>query len=233
MSLAKATSEIRAALSTLNEELAGWLRAELRREEVSGGIASLEGYKRELDELRKIKAPEPWLQERMRLLAAGADIDKERLAALREEQQRHEEATERLLKAERLLFRFADEHRINAEPLMRLLGWKELDNAEAVLPILRRIGDALDREEKAAGEQPGCSGRPPGKKGATVNERMAAMLQEDPSRLAWSAAEWAAQLSSSLGRPVSAGAVKQTATWTKQIIPARALNKADRAGRGR
>jgi len=60
-------------------------------------------------------------------------------------------------------------------------------------------------------------------KPATVNERMAAMLQEDPLRFGWPATKWATALE------VTAAAVKQTPTWTKTIRAARALQAPDRA----
>ena len=79
----------------------------------------------------------------------------------------------------------------------------------------------------------GAGGGRPAAKGATVNERMAAMLQADTSRLEWSASVWAEQLSADLKRSVSPAAVKQTATWKKQIKAARAMTKADRAAHKR
>ena len=66
----------------------------------------------------------------------------------------------------------------------------------------------------------------PGKKRATVNQRMAALLVEDPLRMDWSAGEWAEMLG------VTAAAVKQTDTWKKPIRAGRALSQADRISRG-
>ncbi len=61
----------------------------------------------------------------------------------------------------------------------------------------------------------------------TVNQRLAEMIQEDPSRLSWSAREFAAQLG------CSAPAVIQTETWTNTIRRARAMHEAKRADRRR
>lgn len=67
----------------------------------------------------------------------------------------------------------------------------------------------------------------------TVNQLMAAMLQEDPTRMEWSAETWAARLQSGLGRLVSAAAVKLTHTWKNHIKAARALSRAERANKRR
>ncbi len=86
------------------------------------------------------------------------------------------------------------------------------------------MAQATTLERKASGRK---------QKGPTVNERMAAMLQADPRRVGWPASEWAKQLSDDLHRTVSAAAVKQTDTWTKQIVKARAIMQADQAARGK
>jgi hypothetical protein len=70
-------------------------------------------------------------------------------------------------------------------------------------------------------------------KGPTLNERMAAMFQADPSRVAWSAQRWANEASASLRRKVTASAVKDTETWTTTIRTARVMLKAERTARGR
>jgi hypothetical protein len=62
----------------------------------------------------------------------------------------------------------------------------------------------------------------------TVNDRMAAMFHADLTRVQWSAARWADELSAALERSVSAAAVKQTATWKGPIRKARAIMKAER-----
>jgi hypothetical protein len=92
------------------------------------------------------------------------------------------------------------------------------------------------RKEYIDAEQLGLGGPRPGAKtraGATVNERIAVMLQQDPDRVAWSAERWAAVLAIELKRTVSAAAVKQTDTWKKQIKPARAMLQVEKVGRGR
>lgn len=63
----------------------------------------------------------------------------------------------------------------------------------------------------------------PRTKRATVNERMAAMLQEDPTRINWSAKKWAETFN------VTDAAVKQTTTWKRSIRAARALTAPERA----
>lgn len=82
-------------------------------------------------------------------------------------------------------------------------------------------------DDKPAEQQPKRSNRAVKSKAETVNERMAAMLQADPSCLAWSARKWAAALA------CTAAAVKQTATWKTTIRNARAMQQADRATRRR
>jgi hypothetical protein len=69
------------------------------------------------------------------------------------------------------------------------------------------------------------------RRGPTVNERMASMLQEDPTRLDWTAAEWAQRLEASLERSVTATAVKLTPTWKGTIRAARAIDEANGATR--
>jgi hypothetical protein len=61
-----------------------------------------------------------------------------------------------------------------------------------------------------------------GKQSASVNERMAAMLQADASLLDWTALQWANKLG------CTDAAVKQTQTWTKTIRTARAMQKAEK-----
>jgi hypothetical protein len=68
---------------------------------------------------------------------------------------------------------------------------------------------------------------------ATVNERMAALLQMDPSRAEWSASRWAEELQNSLGRDVSKTAVIQSRAWKEQISYIRALTKEERIDRTR
>src|SRR4051812_5747931 len=121
------SDDVRAALCTLEENLPTWLEEEERRKSVAGEITSQEGQLVELNYLRQLVRPEPWQQDRLRLLEVGVDDDRKRVAELREEQHRHEETTKQLQAAERIVFRFAEEHGINAEPLMRLLARRELE----------------------------------------------------------------------------------------------------------
>ena len=64
-------------------------------------------------------------------------------------------------------------------------------------------------------------------KQATVDERMAALIQEDPSRVDWSAAKWAEKVKK------SKTAVQLTTTWKKTIRGARALKESKRGERWR
>jgi hypothetical protein len=112
---------LRNALRTLILDLPGWLEAGKGGEALSRGIAHLEGYQLELNWLRSVERPEPWQQERRRLLEHGADADRERLTELLEKRQRHEVTTERLLRAERIISHFAGRHGINTASLTQLL----------------------------------------------------------------------------------------------------------------
>ena len=96
------------------------------------------------------------------------------------------------------------------------------------LPDLKTILVEAIRE---AGGEPTLKKAPAESKPTTVNDCMAAMLLEDPTRVGWSARKWAEVVSGKLKRKVSASAVKQTNTWKKQIIPGRALMRADKATR--
>jgi hypothetical protein len=135
---------VRQALATLQAGLTDWLAGEAQRGQVAREVASREGLLRELDYLRSLDRREPWQDERLRLLAAGADADRERLAELRQEQERHKALTARLRGAERTIFRFAGRHGLDAGPLPRLLVGGELGCAGEVVPLLRRVADALD-----------------------------------------------------------------------------------------
>jgi hypothetical protein len=93
--------------------------------------------------------------------------------------------------------------------------------------VQRYHEDWLQRLRTLAAASTGSQDGGPRTKGPTVNQRMAAMLQEDPSRVEWTAQRWADELSSSLGRWVTTAAIKQTETW-KTIMKTRAAMKADR-----
>jgi len=72
-----------------------------------------------------------------------------------------------------------------------------------------------------------------GTRGPTVNQCMAEMLDQDPMRMEWSAPQWVEALRAKLKRTVSVEAVKQTHTWKRRIMPARALAEADGIARYR
>jgi hypothetical protein len=101
--------------------------------------------------------------------------------------------------------------------------------AEPVYQAMRLYYEELMAQASALERK--ASGRK--QKGPTVNERMAAMLQADPGRVEWPASEWTKQLSDDLHRTVSPAAVKQTDTWKKQIVMARAMMQADQAARSK
>lgn len=82
-------------------------------------------------------------------------------------------------------------------------------------------GDAPTDEGEQKADQPKRKHKP-----ATVNQRMAGMVQGDASLISWPASKWAQALGCTDGN------VKQTSTWKKVIMPARALMRADRAARG-
>jgi hypothetical protein len=81
------------------------------------------------------------------------------------------------------------------------------DLPEANVPTQGSVGDKQSRRTKSA----------------TVNERMAAKLLENPTRVNWTAKQW----SETLG--VTDAAIKQTTTWKNSIRAARALTAPDRA----
>jgi hypothetical protein len=100
---------------------------------------------------------------------------------------------------------------------------KGLGLVEWLKEVRQQVEQAL--RERPAAKQPA---RPPRGASSTgkrpsVNDRMAAMLQEEPTRTDWTAEQWATKLG------CSAAAVKQTFTWKKTIRAARALGQASRA----
>jgi hypothetical protein len=131
--------DLRNALVTLAEGLPGWLKGEAERESVAGEIASRERFLLELKTLRQVETPEPYQQDRLRLLEGGADFDRKQLAEHQEIQRQHDEVTGRLREAERTISRFARRHGINAEPLTRLLLCREVDRLRDVLVVLRQV----------------------------------------------------------------------------------------------
>jgi hypothetical protein len=135
-------------LATLAEELPGWIAAEQRQAAVAAEMKSREGFLREVQVLRSTPDLGQWLEERLALLSAGEATDKARVDDLRKESEGHEDATMRLREAERVVFLFAEAHGIDSRDLWRLLAG-ELECAEAVALILRRIAAALDREVAA------------------------------------------------------------------------------------
>jgi hypothetical protein len=141
---------VRDAWTQLIKLLPDWSKLELRRREREGEIASRERFLLELDSLRSLDSPEPWVRERVKLLEGGADFDKERLADLREEQRRHEETTAKLAEPVRTLCRFAQRAGIDADPLRCLYDLRELEMYREAWLMLEQIGDAL----ATVGEQP-------------------------------------------------------------------------------
>lgn len=91
--------------------------------------------------------------------------------------------------------------------------------------------DLPEAETLHQGEVPVGDKRSRRTRGATVNDRMAALLQSDPNRVSWTAAKWAEYLTADLRRSVSAPAVIQTETWKKTIKAARAMYQADKVVR--
>jgi hypothetical protein len=73
------------------------------------------------------------------------------LAGLREKAVRREEARQRLLKTEAEIYRFAHSNGIDAEPLRKLLAHADLDHADGVVPVLRKVAYALESADPAAG----------------------------------------------------------------------------------
>jgi hypothetical protein len=137
---------VRQAWETLDRELAGWLAGERRREAVANEIRCREGILGEREWLQGLESPEPWQQERLRLLDYGADYDREQLDKLKTEQRRHEEVTARVQEAEGVIFDFADRHGIDARPLSRLfLGGWEQDQLEEAVFVLRRVEGVLEQ----------------------------------------------------------------------------------------
>jgi hypothetical protein len=116
-----------------------WLELELRRRERDSEIESWEKWPQGF---------KPWTQ--------GREYDKNRLGELYEERRRHEELTDRLTEAEYVLFRFGDARGIDTDLLRRLLKDGDLKCADAIIPLLRRLYAALDRESEgsAGGKQP-------------------------------------------------------------------------------
>lgn len=104
---------------------------------------------------------------------------------------------------------------------MTLDYWAKLDSFGREPWLEKAIAQAnsAPADEKAEGSYT----EPKGKKPATVNQRMAAMLQEDATRVDWPATKWAEKLG------VTPAAIKQTQTWKKQIKAARILMRAERA----
>ena len=141
--------DVCAALTQLTTLLHDGLKLEQRRRDRDGEIKSREGSLRTLDVLRRHNSREPWQNERLKMLADGEEADKQRLEELFEERRQHEQLTERLLEAEHILFRFADGHGIDTDPLRRLLMDGNLECAETVIPTVRRLAAALDRESEA------------------------------------------------------------------------------------
>jgi hypothetical protein len=148
------------AWGTLDRELLGWLDGEHRRETVANEIRWREGLLGEREYLQGLEAPEPWQQERLRLLDHGADYDRSRVDELRAEQRRHEEMTARIWEAEGILFGFADQHGIDAEPLLALVAekWEEVQTIK-VVSVLRRVKGALDRLQAEATAAAGDAAR--------------------------------------------------------------------------
>ncbi len=143
-----------AALSQFTKLLPDWLRLQDRRQERDNEIKSREGFIVELKKLGAIRKPQPWQKERLQLLKRGADFDKHRLAELHKERRQHQELTERLMEAEHALFAFADARSIDTEPLRRLVTHGDLEYANTVIPILRRLLAALERQSKTgAGDE--------------------------------------------------------------------------------
>ncbi len=72
--------------------------------------------------------------------------------------------------------------------------------------------------------------KPTGKK-ATVDQCLAALIKDDPTRVGDPARVWAERVSAKLGRTVSPTAVKLTDSWKKTIMTTRAMMKAERVNR--
>jgi hypothetical protein len=109
---------------------------------------------------------------------------------------------------------------------------KELPLAD-LLDRLRRSQPELEASMCSTFNDTASVQTPPSGAKATVNERLAAMLQEDPQRAEWSAAQWVSELAKSLGRTVAVATVKKSKTWKTQIRFARELAKIERADRER
>jgi hypothetical protein len=131
------------------EAMPNWLQAEDRRESLPAAIQQYEGFARELAYLRDLQHPEPWRQERRLLLEAGSDTDQQRLVELRQEQQWLHQARGRVLEAERIISRFANQHGIDAWALHRFIVWCNRAAAGDAVQALWTILDALDREPGA------------------------------------------------------------------------------------
>ena len=101
--------------------------------------------------------------------------------------------------------------------------WKRLSPPERVPWLEAAI------EQQAAARSKSAPVRAPrvaaSAKPASVNQRMAAMLQSDPSLADLPASEWAQKLG------CSAAAVKQSETWKEPIMKLRAIQERERAER--
>lgn len=150
---------VRAAMQTFGELLPGWSKGEVERESWAEEIVSLERYARD----PKAEDHLPWTmrnpdlspEQRREEFEQVKESRAKRLADLHEERRRHDELTKRLMEAEQVLFQFGDARAIDTDPLRRLLDG-DMECADAVIPILRRLNAALDRESEsgAGGKQP-------------------------------------------------------------------------------
>jgi hypothetical protein len=133
-----------------------WLRLEQSRRERDGEINRREALVDELARMRSARKPDPSQLERIKLLEQGVDCAKGRLDKLYEERRQYEELTKRLIQAEFVVFPFAAARDIDTGPLRRLLMERNLDYAEAAVPILRQLLGLFDREREAGavGDQP-------------------------------------------------------------------------------
>lgn len=144
------TQDVRDAWQTFMDRLPAWAEGEAERESVAGEIASREKDLNELVALRKIKKPEQWIKNRLKILTNGEAYDKKRIAELQEQQRQHEENNEKMQQAVLTLCSFAQQASMDAKPLRQafLLGRSEAlqEAGETLIHIRSEITAAELRE---------------------------------------------------------------------------------------
>jgi hypothetical protein len=153
-----------AALDKLTNGLAAWIKGEAEREATAAATALLERAP-EYEELpisAALWGRDPEYAAHLRTLGwapldgpEGAPVltlrrpadRQQRLTKLRQEQQRHEELTAQLLRAEAVVSAFAAREGINADPLTRFVAFGEMERIDEVRLVLLKVSRQLSHKE--------------------------------------------------------------------------------------